>query len=946
MPTVPLPYLRQFEIAEGVEVNASVTSSAGEKQTINLRAYDMNVAPAATIRKNRYTSAWLCPGELGPRFEKRPDCLDLTIAAVSGSTTLNLSLPAGHLYPREAFLHPGEPYHVCASRASGTEFTKADTLCSGTFKPHRPLLFYENDPTQSPSPYAVLRNSVVVFGVLDPALLTEIGQVNSSWWNTNANLDTGIEIPAIEQCLAQAMQTCDADPACHGKPRVLLAQMPLAKAERLTAHAPEERPFEAIIAQADEADATRDLISTDSGLADKLRPALLVPAPNFSGADPKHLRVTLQRATFTHAPDSRTVSNGITRTTTPIRATVFSGAEPLWKLIVDAQLAPGPIKAAGHGRPQFTNTVVDGILTAVRSACKSDVAFLQERDLFIPAVYALEQPLPAQLQELLDRLLWKGDFLSCRGATSEVLKQVIQDSDRFDIADRDELSLDMEYGRGLHKLGVFESPDTKDLIVDGTTVRPGQLYAVGTTEFLALGDTGYSELHAPPVPPAARIRSLAELNEISAIVCQAIARGLPETERNAVTCRHAIDADSYFDHITMEPYSNPKALNLGQKAGNSADENWGNRNTFAPIATDKAEVKAQNRRVESVRLDKADIGFDETLHSLSESLQKTRFGGVQAPEPTAPERIHATLDWLLRWSSYGKNVDRFFQSDAAYDATVLRQVFTTVGPNGTFITLPNEPWLLSQSKNTVGLESGFTWRLMPEHQKNVTGLKLLTSARFETQLISPFIQFQASDGLLKEDLPRTNSLFGKAGLRYDGTKSWIEAGLQSGPFTQISSLQLGNLTCDPGNIVNCVSPDGGLTILPLSAIQNQPFRVQTNRREQSGVFLNARIHLPLLLEKFDYVIDNSGSLFFNRAGDSSADTRYLETMTHSVTIPVIGNLSLVPKVELFFFQNKVAGWHIHGYQTSITAQYRFDWHTGLTWREAFHFPNAAPPSGH
>jgi hypothetical protein len=180
------------------------------------------------------------------------------------------------------------------------------------------------------------------------------------------------------------------------------------------------------------------------------------------------------------------------------------------------------------------------------------------------------------------------------------------------------------------------------------------------------------------------------------------------------------------------------------------------------------------------------------------------------------------------------------------------------------------------------------------------------------------------------------------GLRYDGVKSWLETGFQSGPFTQVSKLTLGPLTCDPGSIINCVSPDGGTTILSLQQLNGRTFSVQSSQRNQSGIFFNARIHVPILIKRLDYAIENSGTLYFNRAGDSSADTRYLEVMTHSLSIPVVGNLSIVPRFELFLFQNKVAGWHIHGYQTSVTAQYRFDWHTGLHWGQALRYPNPPP----
>jgi len=95
---------------------------------------------------------------------------------------------------------------------------------------------------------------------------------------------------------------------------------------------------------------------------------------------------------------------------------------------------------------------------------------------------------------------------------------------------------------------------------------------------------------------------------------------------------------------------------------------------------------------------------------------------------------------------------------------------------------------------------------------------------------------------------------------------------------------------------------------------------------------------------FAYVIENRGDLFFNRtrALDLPVDTRYLDVWTHSLAVPLLGNLSLVPKREFLFYRNKRDGNSLRSMQTSVGLQYRFEWRRGLPWGQALRYPNPAP----
>ena len=101
---------------------------------------------------------------------------------------------------------------------------------------------------------------------------------------------------------------------------------------------------------------------------------------------------------------------------------------------------------------------------------------------------------------------------------------------------------------------------------------------------------------------------------------------------------------------------------------------------------------------------------------------------------------------------------------------------------------------------------------------------------------------------------------------------------------------------------------------------------------QNGLFLNFRLNVPLpLSNSLTYTMENRGEFFFNKRGNVSVDTKFQDDWIHSLTVPLFGNFSLVPKFEVFFYENKVDGHLFYAIQPSLTLQYAFDWHSGLPW---------------
>lgn len=283
------------------------------------------------------------------------------------------------------------------------------------------------------------------------------------------------------------------------------------------------------------------------------------------------------------------------------------------------------------------------------------------------------------------------------------------------------------------------------------------------------------------------------------------------------------------------------------------------------------------------------------------------------------------------------------------------------------------------------------WRLLPFREKRAGSLLLLTSARAETQLFAPYTNLsvcasptlpllpnqpcgpQSNPFAISARTNRTQGLYGKLGLRFEDPKSWIEFGWQPGfvlnsPVGFTFSTGTGQLSCyaylreqvDLGSptqqsLYNCLKDNSYSPYIPPPAGQPVAVNAITSSSTvtpiqrtlyQNGIFLNFRAAVPLpfkLLQQDDwYVMENRGNYFLPHAGDVSLETRYFVDWSNSFVVPLAGNLSLVPKIAFFFFENKVDGHPFHAAQTSVALQYWFHWHQGLGFRNAFKYAYAQP----
>ena len=196
----------------------------------------------------------------------------------------------------------------------------------------------------------------------------------------------------------------------------------------------------------------------------------------------------------------------------------------------------------------MTTQLESAVLRACVNSCHADIAFLQHRDLFRPEYFAKQQPTAGELQTMLDELLWKGDFLVCRAATGAVIRQVLAQSDEYEAGQ--DGARDRPRSRTSRHLSETARPEI--WIVGGSALQDGKLYSVATTDYVGLGDTGYPAFREMPVPPATRVRDYGKLEEISALVCRDLMRGVPGSGAGPEFCRATIDTTAYFDRDTAQ----------------------------------------------------------------------------------------------------------------------------------------------------------------------------------------------------------------------------------------------------------------------------------------------------------------------------------------------------------------------------------------------------------
>jgi len=797
-------------------------------------------------------------------------------------------------------------------------------------------------------------------------------------------------------------------PELEFKSKILLAQMDGGKASLLAAHLKRRYHFETVISEFDQQQFTRNQVSVvdetlsprmplpEQSACDKdvcdLPSFIAVPPPAWDLAwqdDP----VRVLRVSQIAMGQQRYVVSGTgieqIRSGTAIcdgcvqSAAAQALAQSRTRLAEDPQLSG----AARHELVEFLGKVLpvqpavqnpldptkeetesvlkDATLYAMLKETRADVALLQKRDFYLPIPVAdcllrqlsgfLASTMPCEIQrsagldshawqKILDALIWKGDILTVIPVRGSVLQAVMKDSRQFDAKDESGLSLINETGRGLYPLGIKAAGYKDTYLINDLPLDPNRLYSVATTDYIALGDTGYPELIDPSVPGFPRpLWDKRRLEYISGLVCNELRNALGNhklpTEQN-IECTSTFSGKDYFDELYVQ---------LPPSAGNTWQEAWKEWFLFGPrlgqddpkqkpglkVKTDvngNPDPNGKDSRYPSLEswaqeqppawrfsLDKTSIGFAIQRHSDTQANLNRNFGGVSNSQATAPRSHSWNIDQEASYT-YNHHAWDFVSTEA-----VLYNASFADARSGAYRN-PN------QSTDSFVFSVGPRFHLPEKRKLPHWGIE--TYLHFDTQPVAleqslSLTQNQVDVATpLQFFLPRVYTLTDRLGIgRYD-QKSYFEVGLEGGrafgAFDQFDIYTNGVLVlpCVPSatlSLQKCVSKLGDTIVTPTSKVTT----LQSSRA-RTGLYWHSFLSFPVV-KRMSASLENQGEFYFNNAGDNSTDTRLQHLVTAKYSFQVWPSLSFSPTYQLFLYENKQAYMTLWQQQAMLTINFNFNW---------------------
>ena len=824
--------------------------------------------------------------------------------------------------------------------------TKTNTTGKGCvrFSSHTPFFYfphavpYDNvDGFTDPEPY-VVKNNVAIFGVVDPSLGEQVGILNFGWKHKDhPELTTKLSAEDPYDALQQLLDYFNTRNPSFTGVKVLLSQMTPQRARALAARFPE---FQVVVSAAD-----RDLATSNVTVSTTWKPEsraagtfLAVPTPYFDPST-RNGSVHLGIINATPSTDEWKLSE-TARKGDPV-AEEEDPAPNFWARI---KALPGCVPAGFKSNGSYDNQTYLKwlVLCTMQQHLGSDVALIQTQDLFdkIPLLNRDPKKEPPKtdptkllnrayqavdhsesdaesdenVQQMLDRLIWKGDLITLIYVPGKALKKALDKSGEFETAENATLSLSVDRGRKLETLGVRSEKD--EYFINELPVEDDRLYAVATTDYIGAGDTGYPDLRKAARNPRGHPAAFTgELVSISSLVCRKLFGNDPA--KVAKYCLDPVQSDLYLDETMAKqipPYPREGRFSRFWATTNIA---LPGERTDSDKPGDVVEHLVQRRSFWGFSLKNLSIGFKDLDNNRTDDSLKEKFAGIPNSGTSSANRtISFSLD--TRLSHFADNNEFFFGTGIDYERQSQGDPVVATG--------------ISLNKNRLFGDTGMVWWRRPGRE--FPNIGAVFSVHGETQLEAPFSAFNLNtpDAEQVRIIQKRGALvLGRLGFRWQNRSNAFEIGGQAGrEFRALRGYRFENpgdddvecLVNSAQTLTACIAenskpPTGLITAnsAPSALLQGRP---------RAGMYWTHNLSFPLG-SRMKYELTQDADYFFvNFHRDTTIDTRFRYNSKNRLSFMVWPNFSIGPTLELFMYQNKVNRNFLFQRTLGIETKFTFD----------------------
>lgn len=819
----------------------------------------------------------------------------------------------------------GKNYALCSVTGTAPNPTTPPPTNCLRFSVHTPLFYFPHrlpqesaDNYTDPDPYVYIKGRAAVFGIVEPDLGSQVGILNFGWKNLTDGLTSKVSVEDPADALRQQLDYFERQHPDFEELKILLAQTSPQRAKILATKFPE---FQIVVSEADLQQATSELdLKTTWKPNAKAGSLIAVPAPYFNSEARKgsvHFGMidAEKKISQEGVVDSWVLS---TKSVDPVPINVEEDtAESFWKEVKELRNCSN--SKPGKKEPKNQDFLKLLVLCTMREQLSADVALIQARDLF-DQLPLLDDPNDAAVskrmlkrsyeasknaapvnaenfQQMLDRLVWKGDLLTLLYVPGDALKKALDMSAALEAEENATLSLVPDRNRKLETLGVSKDKVTGEYIINELPLDTKKIYAVATTDFISAGDTGYPDLANAALNPRTHPAAFPKkLLSISSLVCRKLFADPGTADQY---CLEAVESGKYLDETVAkqtEPQRQPSAF---QRFVDALPFKGPNKNAPEDTIASAVEQKVQRRSIWMLSLKDFSFTFNSLNNNFSDEELDENFSG----NPTSGVQAKHSKDFRVGldvkfWRSSHKR-DFFIEPGIDYK----RQ---TTGDTP-------EKIQVSQISNRLFSDTGFVlWR---KPGRPVPNFGFNMSVHAETQLLRPFSTFTLDNkDNLKISQKRSMTVLPRFGFRWQNREHFAEFGFQGGK--EFDAFRGYEFDTAGGPVLCVVNPEQSIDAcitegskLADGIMKDTPVRVILEDRPRAGLYWKSNFSVPFG-PRVKYTLDDEADfLFVNFARDTSLDTRFRDISKHSLSFSIFPSISIGPTLRLLLYQNKGAERH-------------------------------------